>query len=347
MKKSRRIKKILLPIIAVIVLTVLVGYFGFYARVYNQSNVKQNTEMGSNIHDLTLEKTVNDLVNFPNRFAGTKSNAEAGQYIRNYFREAGLTPYMEDENSYYHSFRGKWLKNSAYYEISVNGTVENVAGKIIGKDSTKAIVISAHFDSFMSKGVLDNATGVSVLLELSKRLASQFPAGSYPVDIVFVSFNAEESGLEGSRPFYDDISKRYDELYNINMDVVGAVDKPLAYNNQDANSSMLYADFLPILQEFEIPVDEVAIYAADIYNKPLGNSDHVSFQEKGHAAIILGESKLQGYTNTELDKEITAVDFPELNRLADAVEKFILTTNGKMYWWEYLKLNTKNSSILF
>lgn len=151
------------------------------------------------------------------------------------------------------------------------------------------------------------------------------------MDIVFVSFNAEESGLEGSRPFYDDISKRYDELYNINMDVVGAVDKPLAYNNQDANSSMLYADFLPILQEFEIPVDEVAIYAADIYNKPLGNSDHVSFQEKGHAAIILGESKLQGYTNTELDKEITAVDFPELNRLADAVEKFILTTNGKMY----------------
>ncbi len=328
-RTTKRIFIAAASIILVIAAASLIGYYGFYARVYNQSNVKQNTEIGSNIQELTLHQIVTDLVNFPDRFAGTKANAEAGQYIRNYFTAVGLQPY--DEEGYYHSFRGKWLKNSDYYYLSVDGTVENVAGKIVGADSSKAVVLSAHFDSYMSKGVLDNATGVAVLLELSKRLAEQFPSGTYPVDIVFVSFNAEECGLLGSRPFYEDMTKRYKEFYNINMDVVGALDKPLAFHNLDANSASLYADFLPILNEHDIPIDHDAIYAADVENNPLGRSDHVTFQENGHAAIILGESKLQGYTNTQRDQDMAAIDFPELARLTDAVEQFILTTNGSLY----------------
>lgn len=329
-KTTKRILITLTSILLVLAAAGLIGYYGFYARVYNQANVTQNTEIGSNIQELTLQQIVIDMRAFPDRFAGTKSNAEAGQYIRNYFREAGLQPY-DEEAGYYHSFHGTWLKNSDYYQIPVSGTVENVVGKIVGADSSKAVVLSAHFDSYMSKGVLDNASGVAVLLELSGRLAERFPEGIYPVDIVFVSFNAEESGLEGSRPFYEDIAKKYKEFYNINMDVVGALDKPLAFHNLDPNSEVLYADFLPVLTEHTIPVDHDAIYAADIHNNPLGRSDHVVFQENGRAAIILGESKLQGYTNTERDHDMAALDFPELARLTDAVEQFLVSTNGKLY----------------
>lgn len=327
---KRKINKIILPIILILLIGIFIFYKGFYAKVYNQSNTRQNYEIGSNISQLTLESVVKDMVDFPNRFAGTKSNAESGQYIRNYFKAAGLSPYYEDEDSYFHSFYGTWLKNSDYYQISVNGTVENVVGIIKGADSSKAVVISAHFDSYKSPGVLDNATGVSVLLELSKRLSEQFSSGKYPIDIVFISFNAEESGIVGSTAFYEDISMRYKEFYNINMDVVGALDKPLAYKNTHEKSEKLYEDFLPILKEYNIPHEDV-IYAADIYGNPLGRSDHVAFQEKGHAAIVLGESKLQGYTNTEHDKDISAIDFSELKRLTDAVEKFVVSSNGAMY----------------
>lgn len=327
--KTKRILIIIAAILLIMILGVFIAYKFFYAKVYNQSNVSQNTEIGSNIDDLTLENIVQDMADFPDRFAGTKSNALSGQYIRNYFQAAGLEPYMDD--SYYQSFYGTWLKNSNYYHLAVNGTVENVAGKIIGSDSSKAVVISAHFDSYMSKGILDNASGVAVLLELSKRLAEQFPSGTYPVDIVFASFNAEECGLEGSKPFYQDISTRYKELYNINMDVVGALDKPLAFRNMDTNSEALYQDFQPLLDAHDIPYDTHAIYAADIYGNPYGQSDHVVFQDNGHAAIILGESKLQGYTNTPNDSDMGAMDFPELARLTDAVEQFIISSNGKMY----------------
>ena len=61
----------------------------------------------------------------------------------------------------------------------------------------------------------------------------------------FNADNAEECGIGGSRPFYEALSKRYEAFYNINMDVVGAVDKPLAFNNLDANSAELYAVALP------------------------------------------------------------------------------------------------------
>lgn len=328
---NKRILTIFISTILIVAAGAFIFYKGVYARVYNQSNMVQNTAIGSNVQDLTLEQIVTDMVSFPDRFAGTKGNVEAGQYIRNYCKAAGLQPYTDGEAGYYHSFHGTWLKNSNYYHISVNGTVENVAGKIPGADSSKAVVLSAHFDSYMSKGVLDNATGVGVLLELSSRLAERYPSGTYPVDIIFVSFNAEECGLQGSRPFYEDISRRYDEFYNINMDVVGALDKPLAFNNLDANSAALYGDFLPILMEHDIPVDQEAIYAADIYNNPYGRSDHVAFQENGRPAIILGESKLQGYTNTPADSDMAAIDFPELARLTDAIEQFIISSNGKIY----------------
>lgn len=328
-KKRSRFKKIAI-ILSFLIIAILVFYKGFYGRVYNQSNVSQNTEIGSNINELNIGKIVKDMSEFPDRFAGTKSNAESGQYIRNYFKAANLSPYYEDEDSYYHSFHGTWLKNSDYYQISVNGTVENVVGVIRGSDSKKALVLSAHFDSYNSKGILDNASGVSVLLELSNRLGEKLEPGEYPMDIVFISFNAEESGVVGSTAFYDDLSKRYDEFYNINMDAVGAKDKPLAYKNTHAKSEKLYEDFKPILEAHEIPLDDSVVYAADIYGNPLGQSDHVVFQKNNHAGIILGESKLQGYTNTKNDVDLGIIDFPELERLAAAVEEFIIT-HDKMY----------------
>ena len=158
-----------------------IAYQGFYARVYNQSNVAQNAEIGVNVRELTLERVVTDLADVPDRYTGTRGNAEAGQYIRNYCKAVGLLPYTDGKGDagYYHSFQGTWLKNSVYYGISVDGTVESVAGKLTGADSSQAVVLSAHFDSFMNRGGLDNATGVGVLLELSKRLAERFPSGTY------------------------------------------------------------------------------------------------------------------------------------------------------------------------
>ena len=88
---------------------------------------------------------------------------------------------------------------------------------------------------------------------------------------------------------------------------------------------------MPILDAHDVPYDTDAIYAADIYGEPYGQSDHMVFHNNGRAAIIMGESKLQGYTNTPNDSDMEAMDFPELARVADAVEQFVVSSNGKMY----------------
>lgn len=326
--KTKKLFLFFIAFILAMTLAAIVLYYSIYAKVYNQSNTIQNTEIGSDVNQMSLEDIVEDMYDFPNRFAGTKSNALAVQYIRNYFRETGLTPYYE--NSYYHSFYSEYLKNSRYYMLNVTGTIENVVGKIRGVDSTRAVVISAHMDSYLGKGVLDNASGTAALLKIARNLTEYIQPDEYPVDLVFVAFNSEENGMIGSEAFYKELSRDYDEFYNINMDCVGAADKPLAVKNLYENSEELYRDFIPILEQYEIPYRDI-VYAADIDGDPLGSSDHEIFQENGHAAIILGEAEIFGFTNTKKDKDMSILDFYELNRLTEAVTYFILSTNGHIY----------------
>lgn len=320
--------KKLLIIFGVIIILAFILYKGFYSRVYNQSNTKQDTTIGTNISELSMEAIVDDLYAFPNRFAGTKSNAKVVQYVRNYFREINLEPYSGD--NYYHSFYGEYLKCSRYFMVQINGTVENVVGRIKGKDSTKAVVITAHLDSFLGKGVIDNASGVAVLLKTAETLSGIFQTDSYPVDIIFVAFNAEESGLVGSEAFYKDLSKKYTEFYNINLDCVGVKDKSLAVKNEYPNSAELYRDFLPFFEKYNIPYENIA-YAADEDGDAAGSSDNQVFQENGHAAIVLGETKLLGFTNTRKDKDISMLDFEEMERLMEAVADFVIKADGKIY----------------
>lgn len=324
---NKTFKKILVCILAVVIIGAAY-YKGVYTRVYNQSNTRDNTQIGTDIDHTTTKGLVTDMTDFRNRYSGTKSNFSAVQYIRNYFREAGLEPFYKD--GYYQSFYAETLKNSWYYEFPVRGTVENVIGKIPGNDSSKALIISAHLDSFKSKGVLDNASGTAVLLKSALRLTQKLHAGEYPIDIVFAAFNAEESSLLGSKAFYEDAAQQYSEFYNINMDCVGAADKPLAVKNENADSNALYKDFLPFLDKHNIPTKDI-LYAVSKDGYVTGTSDHEVFQENGHAALILGEDNIVHIVHTKQDDEIDLLDFDELDRLSDAVVDFVTTVDGKVY----------------
>ena len=321
------VKRILL-VAGAFIIAGLLYYQGVYLRVYNQSNTRDNTTIGTGIDDKTESDIVADLAGLPNRYSGTRSNFMAVQYIRNYFLEAGLEPFYED--SYYQSFYGDKLKNSWYYESPVRGTVENVVGKIRGKDSSKAVVISAHLDSFHSKGVLDNASGTAVLLTVSRRLSQEFGPGEYPIDIVFAAFNAEESYLLGSEAFYPDIAARYSGFYNINMDCVGAKDKPLAIRNEHEASNALYKDLLPFIENHSIAVKDI-MYATNKDGIITGTSDHEVFQKNGHAAIILGEDEIVHVVHTKSDNDKKQLDYAEMGRLTDAIVDFVASVNGKVY----------------
>lgn len=327
MKPRRRLLRSLI-IVAAFILTVSILYYIFvYAKVYNSSNIKENTLIGSKVESVYPETTVAYLTSPEKRDAGTRGNAEAAQYIRNYFEALGLKPFQN--NTYYQRFTAQNLKNSQFKILPVSGEVENVVGKMEGADSSKAVVISAHLDSFDSKGVIDNASGIAALLEAGKIISQRLENDVYPIDIILAAYNAEEIGLLGSEYFYQEMSKEYKDFYNINMDCVGVLDKPLAIQNNHRESENLYRDFGEYFDKYDIPTKDV-LYAFD-GTEVIGTSDHEIFQNNDRAAIILGEDGLAEIVNTENDNDTSLLDYSEIIRLSNVVADFVLDSGGRVY----------------
>jgi hypothetical protein len=128
-----------------------------------------------------------------------------------------------------------------------------------------------------STGSIDNATGVSVLLELAK-LIKKYPLEN--IDVWFLWCGAEEWGLYGSKNFckvhFNDLNEEYelDKSYNINIDMVGSyiglVEKTGLIKKKRMNEKLndiLVAE----AKNLNIPLAQSSV--------PIGSgSDHMVFQ---------------------------------------------------------------------
>ncbi|MCM8709756.1 M28 family metallopeptidase [Clostridium sp. SYSU_GA19001] len=131
-------------------------------------------------------------------------------------------------------YLSKDYKISCFIPFEVkNTTLNNVVGFIKGKDTkTPPVVISAHFDHLgtdlkgnIYRGALDNASGISFILELSKYITS---LGTPDRNIIFVGFNAEEFGLLGSEHFVKKYSSMLKGAKVYNFDMIGSSAVPLS-----------------------------------------------------------------------------------------------------------------------
>lgn len=162
-------------------------------------------------------------------------------------------------------------------------TLKNVIGYIKGSDSSKPpIIISAHFDHVgtdlggkVYNGALDNASGTSFILELSKFIGS---LGTPNRDIIFAAFNGEEFGLKGSEAFVNKYYKKIKAGKDYNFDMIGSPSSiPLSImggKRDTANSS---------------PIDSISALCAKehvSFNYIFEDaSDHSSFRNKNIKAV--------------------------------------------------------------
>lgn len=103
--------------------------------------------------------------------------------------------------------------------------VRNVLGMIQGKDTTKTIIIGAHYDHLGIKndsiynGADDNASGTSGMLALAKKWSES--KTKPPFNMLFASWTAEEMGLLGSEYFVQNFDfKNQNIILSINMDMI-------------------------------------------------------------------------------------------------------------------------------
>ena len=182
-------------------------------------------EASKNPENLDVESIMKELTSaeYLSRVVGTDENTKSEEFIKNYFEAVGLEPFSND--SFYHEVYLNKEMRSIFNPNEENiNKVNNIIGVIRGKDSSKAVVISAHLDHVTVReraeetsssgdskikvtkieGAIDNASGISVLLEASKDLTKYYKNEKPEYDIIFAAFNAEELGLIGSSKFVEE-----------------------------------------------------------------------------------------------------------------------------------------------
>lgn len=150
------------------------------------------------------------------RKTGTPASREAQLYIIRRFEEIGLQKRFDTyEQSFFFPDHGR----------RIMGT--NIMGYLPGK-SSGWIVISAHYDHLgttthavngdsVFNGADDNASGVAGLLAIA-RYFKQHPPNHH---VLFVAFDAEEEGLQGSKAFVAQAGNLLKDVrLNINMDMI-------------------------------------------------------------------------------------------------------------------------------
>ncbi len=183
------------------------------------------------------------------------------------------------------TYDGKSIKLNIDIEIdSTYGFNVYVIDSCETNCSGKTVVISAHYDHLgngiigsrgkkgeVHNGADDNASGVAMLLELSRKLMEiKHNKHNY----LFVAFTAEEMGLVGSKHFVED--PPYDlatTLANVNLDMVGRLDTLLQFLG--AGSSSKWDKILSVLEKKHQKVAKFKWGGGG-----MGPSDHASFYKK-------------------------------------------------------------------
>jgi hypothetical protein len=210
----------------------------------------------------------------------TEGIERAAEYIAEKFREAGLKPAGDEEGSYFQTWQES---NDSERKV----VMKNVIGVIPGKKSgwsTQSVIIAAHYDHLgLNKGQIyhgadDNASGVSVVIELAGRLGKSPDPDR---NLIFIAFAGEEAGKKGSK-HYINSQKRYPIAQCIgmlNLDTIGRLGKKKLLVLGAGSAKEWVHIFRGAGHVTGVTIETVS--------EELDSSDQKSFQEAGVPAVQL------------------------------------------------------------
>lgn len=255
------------------------------------------------------------------REAGTPYEAEAANYIADYFRDFRLEP-AGGNGTYFQEFtintailRNPHASNDADAE-GEKRLAKNVVGFLPGlANSDEIIVIGAHYDHLgmgdfgslyrgdtkrIHNGADDNASGTAGVLELAQYFSNNRPLTS----ILFIAFSGEEMGLLGSQHYVDNPTVDIEStLAMINMDMIGRMsNKKLMIFGTGTTET--WPDILQTANTEELDLDLVS--------DGTGASDHTPFYYKDIPS-------LHYFTDTHSDYHRPSDDVDYINAEGEAL----------------------------
>jgi len=251
------------------------------------------------------------------RKTGSPGADLAAEYIAGQFQELGLEPL---DGSYFQ----EWQQQVPGIG---NVTLRNVVGVLSGSNpqlSERPAILAAHYDHLGTEGGLhygadDNASGVSIMIEVAAKLTRAFTPQR---PVLFVAFTGEEEGLLGSQFFVDNPPGSFatENLFaTVNLDSVGRLEgRPIqVFGGNSAYEWPFMAQGIG----FTIGVDST------LAENVIASSDHVPFLNNGIPAIHLFAGTHADYhrpTDTA-DK----LDYPGMSDVALWVEEAVVFLGGR------------------
>lgn len=220
------------------------------------------------------------------RLVGSEGSERARAYIVKRFTDIGVTPLGPSFESPFTFTGGRGANATERHGI-------NLVGRIVGTtDPDQYLVVTAHYDHIgvrngtLFPGADDNASGTAALFALAEYFQAHRPARS----ILFVAFDAEESGLRGARAFVAAPPVPKDAmLINLNMDMIGRDPNNLLY----VVGTYAQPNLKPVIAGIaaQAPVtlrmghDDPTDKAVENWN---GSSDHAAFCQAGIPCLYFG-----------------------------------------------------------
>lgn len=176
----------------------------------------------------------------------------------------------------------------------------NVLGLIEGSDSNfndSYLLLSAHYDHLgvgpavrgdaIYNGVLDNALGVSTLLEIARVLATMDTKPRRSIMVLFLT--GEEKGLLGSKYYTEHpVVPLYKTVANINIDGIAAFDEFIDVVGVGSEYSSLEDDMIEVLDSLNLSLSGVP-QQYFVESQIINGSDQFSFMKAGIPSVSITE----------------------------------------------------------
>ncbi|MEG1924025.1 MAG: M28 family metallopeptidase [Clostridia bacterium] len=198
----------------ILVLLLLVSGIMFTINLNVKETTAEESHSNIKIGELAFQYINAFIETCPRREAYSLGESKAAKWISDEFTKIGYT--------------AKTVEFGAEQYSS-----QNVIAVKKGNDTTKKVVISAHYDSANGEGAFDNGSGIAIMLTLAQLIKNT----DLTFDVEFVAFGAEEVGLVGSN-YYIINEHTANILLDINLDIVVGGEKLYMYA-EDINTIQL------------------------------------------------------------------------------------------------------------
>ena len=196
----------------------------------------------------------------------------------------------------------------------------NIFTKLMAETpSDEYVLLGAHMDSVRNAGADDNGSGSTAVLEAASVLKD---LKGRKVNIIFAWFDEEELGLVGSEYLATDFKKK-------GMKIIAAHTIDMMGWDGDGDKTIELARPDGILWDYYNMVNKTHNLKLKFDRTNTGQSDHVSFHEKGYNSICLSEEWTSGDTTPNYHKRSDTYETVNLDFLTTGT-KLLVAVVGDM-----------------